>query len=403
MSKGWRAILGSLLVIATWAVVTPAPGAAAAGDPRSTTNALASGWPRAHQISELQLWSLESAVDSNGHVHVVGADENRHSPLYHLTNASGKWLQTEILQAPRRGAVIPIGIAVDSDDSIWILFSRWSRWNECGFGGCTGPRRLVGTYVVNNATGAWSVPLALPDAVNGRDHRFVVRNGRVHLAYSKDLKGTTRIWYATNAGGGWSTTQVGRGWGPFLQLGARGDPWIAYTSAPYAGGVTVAHSVNGGKSFAVTAAPGTQSAVDTAVVDGFDLDGAGRPVAIFDRYETDQGYWTYWVRLGSSGWTVPRRLVNRPTTAFDIGPHNRMHFLFDVWDTSHRDGLYYGSSTRGLATTRRIDRSDRFAYDAPSPPETLTLDDVGRAHVVFTIPYNDLRLGTWYLVGPALD
>lgn len=388
------AMLGGLLFVFASTAALPMSAARAAN-----------GWSQARQISDVTMDELASAVDSAGHVFVVGATDYRHGPLFLLTNASGTWVQSELAHSSRRGAINGLAIAVDTDDSVWILYHRWSFWNPCGFG-CPpgGPSKLDAIYVINNVGGMWSKPVALPRRIHADLNAFSVRDGHIQLAWTRRPRGgELEVRYATNASGSWISHVVGKGWGPHLELDVDGDPWLAYTAPEYAGGVIVAHWNAAGTAFLKSRAPGTRADPETSVVDGLGLDSDGRPVAFFDRYEQGQGYWTYWVRLGAAGWTAPHRLFNDYGFDFEVDASDRMHFLYDVGNYTRADGLYYGSSTGPVADPIRIDRSQRQVEDGPGAASTLTVDDGGRPHVVFAVPYNENRSGTWYITGPASD
>ena len=361
---------------------------------------LSPNWPRAVKVSDAPMSALASAVDSTGHVHVVGAEPAAHSPLLYLTNASGRWVQTTLVRPAAKGAINRVGIAIDVDDSVWIVYTLWQDFHPCGFDSpnCH-PNVRDGTYLINNAADRWSRPREVPNPATKLYWDFAVRDGRAYFAYNKysgDDKRTGEprffVWFGSYDRGRWESRKIGRGWGPYLAIAANGDPWIAFTQ----GGPVVAHRSGANSDFNLARAP-----YASAVVSGFDLDAEGRPNLIVYAMPPSDA-WTSVLRLDGDRWTTPRHVVKDTGTDYAVEPNGRIHWLKGRCSDTRYDGLYYGLSTARAAQLIRIDRSDRCALDGPGPAATLSVDRRGRPHVVFEV-WNPTRVGTWYRVGFAQD
>ena len=188
---------------------------------------------------------LASAVDSRGHVYAAGAVGYRNGPLYLLTNASGKWVQSELAQSPRRGAINGLEIAVDTRrfglDPLSPLVVLESVRHGLPARRPKQARRCVRHKQrrLEPGRGLWHCLTSIdPD---GRT-ASAVRDGNIHVAWVHTPRGgrkRDRLCHEPRRLG--TTYVVGKGWGPHLELDTHGQPWIGYTAPEYAGGVIVAH------------------------------------------------------------------------------------------------------------------------------------------------------------------
>jgi hypothetical protein len=342
---------------------------------------------------------MVAIVDATGNLHVFGSTDHRGEGIVHLTNAGGTWNDDQLTQPPEEGTDGLGWAAVDTDGSLWFSYIRWSFYNPCGFV-CPRPHsRYDGQYLINNVGGSWSEPLRLPDSV-GQGALLAVHDGVLHAAFGTfdRARQETSLYYATNPSNQWAIHDMGSGNPSGIKVASDGTPWIAYGGD--LGGAFLA-SIQGNE---VTAAaiPGvldTDGGIDALLIDPLD-----RPVVIFDRWEERHGYRAYAVRRDGLEWSPQELVANRYVDDAAFGPSGALHVVYHLFEMEKfsDEGLWYASLSNGASDSRHLDDSARFAYDAPSPPQVITVDQLGRPHVFFSTPYDEGEEGLWYVAGPPL-
>ena len=342
---------------------------------------------------------MAALVDADATLHIFGSTAFRGDGIIHVTNVGGRWSEERLTQPPAEGTDALVWAAVDSDGSVWFSFVRWSFYNPCGFT-CPKPRsRYDGHYVINNIEGSWSEPLKLPESFQ-EGALLAVHDGVLHAAYSsfdREREETT-LHYATNPSNEWEFHDLGSGYPAGIAVTSDGTPWVAY--AGDLGGAFLA-SIQGGEidSSTVPGVMDTDGGIDALLIDPLD-----RPVVIFDQWEERHGYRSYAVRRNDLDWSTPEHVADSDLDDAAFGPSGALHGVYELHEMEDfsDEGLWYASLSNGASDSRHLDDSARFAYDAPSPPQVITVDQLGRPHVFFSKSYDDGEEGLWYLVGPAL-
>jgi hypothetical protein len=343
-------------------------------------------WTGPELIASGDFNETDVVVDSQGTVHVAatgyGADIRG---IWYVTNASGQWTSQQVSSPPpaedgEQGDGEP-SIALDSDGSVWIAFSRWTCW-QCY------PDSPDGTWYVTNASGTWSEPRQIAQAAN-LSPSLVVRDGIVHVAYNERTNlghgDDYPIWYSTNASGEWVTIQIARkGYAPRLSLDATGRFQILYV-AP--NDIRLATQRPSGDFGAPEALPGSAGgsglamaieAGDGRMWAGWDQDTAGSSNVMVARHNPE-------------GWSQPELAITdghisslaadgfANVTASAAGP-DAIDELIYAWNAAPGGSFY----------------QDQLA-PAGGSYSSLATGTFGRAYVVYVIENPQLaRPGIWF-------
>ncbi|MEP7158320.1 MAG: hypothetical protein ABI797_02755 [Chloroflexota bacterium] len=347
------------------------------------------------QISATDLADLRVAIDGAGAVNVIGTTERKGRGLIHLTNSGGVWTEEEVTTPPAKGSDHGIVVATDTDGSLWVGFARYEVWNPCFFE-CAPPRsRLDGLYVINNASGAWSEPVRLPEELDaGREFDMAVRDGTLHLAYRLEAD-PPQIAYATNAGGAWQHEPVGPGFWPDLVLGGAGDPRVVMI-------------VVDGEDYSVALGLRTDSGWQIEPVPHSTGDPTSPHLGVNSADATvvqhahfELGYPSDLTTFDGTGWSAPAEIAPDSIDEMAVGPGDAVHVIFPVADTETSDGLWWAWLHGDTRVDQLIDASVREVEDGPSAPQSLALDAAGLPHIVYATPYDEGREGLWYVSGGA--
>jgi hypothetical protein len=187
-------------------------------------------WTGAELVARGVYVDPDIVFDSEGFIHIAaGGGEADNKGIWYFTNEGGYWTSQQVASPPpaedgEQGDGEP-SIALDTDGSVWIAFSRWTCW-QCY------PDSPDGTWYVTDASGTWSEPQQIAQDAN-LSPSLVVRDGIVHVAYNERTNlghgEDYPVWYSTNASGEWVTTQVVRkGASPQLAVDASGTVQILF-------------------------------------------------------------------------------------------------------------------------------------------------------------------------------
>lgn len=130
------------------------------------------------------------ALDQSGKVHISYYNGGDHKLLRYLTNQSGTWLDTTISSYSGSDiSAIKNAIVVDNNGNTHVCYLYQSR-----------------VMYTTNASGSWeSTQLAYPASISQIQPIAVVDSGKVHIA-AQDA--SDHLIYITNKSGSWETTTV---------------------------------------------------------------------------------------------------------------------------------------------------------------------------------------------------
>ena len=253
--------------------------------------------------------------------------------------------------------------------------------------------------MINNLGGSWSAPVKLPDPM-GQGSLLAVHDGVLHAAFSTfdRARQETSLYYATNPSDQWTIHDMGSGYPSGIEVASDGTPWIAY------GGDLGGAFISSPQGDELSAAEVPLDMDTDGGIDAFLIDPLDRPVVIFDQWEERHGYRAYAIRREGPEWSSPEHVADSYLDDAAFGPSGALHVVYELHELEKfsDEGLWYASLSNEASVTRHLDDSARFAYDAPSPPQVITVDHLGRPHVFFSTPYDEGEEGLWYLVGPPL-
>jgi hypothetical protein len=153
-------------------------------------------------------------VDGQNHLHISYFD-NWLEGLQYATNASGAWVSTTVDTAGAPGQYC--SIAVDPSDRVHISYND-SIWN---FG------KLK--YAVSDTVGGWSLQEVDNSGRVGQYSSIAADSaGHAHIAYGDNAHGTTK--YATNEAQSWAQATVSSSQGQYISLAldSSGNAHMAY-------------------------------------------------------------------------------------------------------------------------------------------------------------------------------
>lgn len=262
-------------------------------------------------------------------------------------------------------------IAVDTDGTVWIVFTRY----DCA--GCT-PTISSGVFVTNNTAGIWSEPVQVAGA-QAYDPSIVVSGGIAHVTYASGQmpeQPSYPSYYATNATGSWTSRELapnaslprlildaagiptaaystpsGIGWatfltadgqvtqdvpgptgevdGLFVALGETGLPHVVYAD-PAGGWFDATQQIGGDWSAPVEVRVGNVLLDAIRIAGGFGVVGSGRGLADGGAY----------VVFGSIGQTSP--IVSGEVTRTDLtGDINAYVFVYAYAGTAAEHGIWF--------------------------------------------------------------
>lgn len=270
--------------------------------------AAVTGWgPPTRAVPSIGPLSPSAVRDAAGNVHVAWIEDDRSQPagIFYATNTRGTWHKERVTT----GDVFPAhpSIGLDSAGHVYIAFNRVT----CVDPDCNDATSRI--FVANNKSGSWSVNARTPGPWDVTPS-LAVHNDKLYVAYEKQLfspYGNTDsgVWYATNAGGAWTETQVASAFGkcyvtqfPSLGVDANGKLFIAY-EGPRGAHQGCAHGYSAGMRLATNASGSwvrttvSTNAFDTAPALALGAD--GQPRIAFMRV----GVGIEYTRRTGSGWT----------------------------------------------------------------------------------------------------
>jgi hypothetical protein len=329
--------------------------------------------------------SVSAVLDGGGRIHVAWYEDQSIAgdPGIFYATSRGGWHRERVTTGDSFYA--SPSIAVDDAGTVYIAFARLT----CPTPTCeTGTSRVM--VAKRGASGSWTVtprtsgPADLAPSLS-------IHAGRLHIAFQRHTfpggrgDAASGIWYATNASGSWSQTQVTTANGrclvdqlPSLALDDRGHAWIAYegvrsgaSCGGFSGGLRLATNVSG----SWTRATLTTNADDFGP--SLALDRLGRPGIAFDR----AGVGVEFMRSAGSGWSSAALVDGQggePTLAFDSAGRPRVAY--------ERGGTWYAALASGWQRTRLYGGPvDYGTYGGPA----VLVPRSGDARVVYAVAEPD--------------
>jgi hypothetical protein len=347
------------------------------------------GWIGPERISTRAYEELSLVIDNDGIAHAA-AELN--DGIFYLTNASGSWTRERISTPVTGGSDRNPSMTYDADeDYLAISFTRYGRY-ECYELGCY-PANSLGIYVVTNYSGTSSEPFA----VTGPDtdyHELRAGRGQLHLTYEALGGEASFIHHATDSGPGptWVDVRLTEGHSPSLQVGRDGLPRIAFNDD----GVFFATAASTDGPFSVERVPAIVGWPELLLGED-DV-----PHIVFTSWEDPWSIMhTIWT---GSGWGEPELIaLDEIAGAAAVDGRGALHLIYDVYDTADEldEGLWYATNRAGAFEHRQLDQSTRVVPDGAGATSALAVDRAGRAHFLFTVPFDDRRAGLYYAIGPS--
>lgn len=367
--------------------------------PEPIPTAGADGWIGPLQIDTADYEQLSMAVDAGGFVHAAFVRNDR---IQYLTNRNGAWSRQRVTSPDGRDS--EPSIALDSDGSVWIAFTRWApvdpdycrNLTEC----IAVPQ---GVYYVTNESGGWSAadPLGPPQSSSPS---IEVRDGAVHLSYVSsvlcgDLCGAVDVRYKTNQDGSWTDSEVGLTWGPpELEIGSDGSAHLAHWNLEWDDETSSYRYVV------------LYTRVDRST-------GVASTETVWDGEEPSEAFWVQRTLLELDAADNPEIVAQ--IVISDEGADAIFHLVRqpEGWieasappiGSVHAAALDTGGSLHLLAccTEYLTNRSGEYEEHFFNPDQTvdslvgdMAIDNLGRPHMLFRI--QDADGGTlWYAVGPS--
>jgi hypothetical protein len=341
--------------------------------------AAAPGWSEpARVVAALEPSAPSVAVDPSGALHVAYHEGYLDAPpgVFYATNAGGAW-HKERVTTGGDGYARP-SIALDGQGNVFIAFALLT---------CPDPSCESGSSRINVATnksGSW---VAKPRTAGPADlaPSLVVRDGKLHVAFQRrtfpDFLGaaSSGIWYATDAGGSWSATQVASAEGrcyldqfPSLALDAAGRAFIAYERArtpPDCAGFSagVGLGSNGSGSWISSRISRDRDDFGPSLA----LDQSGRPGVTFDR----AGAGIQFTRQQASGWKPLSQVAVGGEASLAFDADSRPHVAYE------HNGVRYATRSDGAWLRTRV-YAGPVDYGTYGGPRILVMPS-GLARIVF--------------------
>lgn len=337
-------------------------------------------------------------MDADGRVHIAAAERGSDG-IYYLTNVSGDWTEERLTTAPRRGTDIGPSIDIDDNGSLWIGFTRWTRYSWCWFD-CRGDELYVndGIYYIRAGPAGWSEPMLLSaDATLGW---FKVKAGQIHVTYARPSEDGSAAYYATHAEGRWTSTEITAN-GTVEALRVDGDGRAQLIYVEYDANYTSASYFRG--TATVAGVPEAEALPYLEYAERLGFDHAGQPYAA-------AGSSLY--RLSDGRWSPAREIFAPITVEIDEDAWEATPYVHDV-DFDAQGALHAISQDNGdgIGVVYATDRGGQLRNDvliptgmwadAPPPPASLVIDHMGRPQLLFVLisgEEDDVE-GLWHVVG----
>jgi hypothetical protein len=338
------------------------------------------GWTGPLFVSERNYWEPTLVIDADGNVHAAAL---LNDGIFYLTNSSGSWTRERLSRAPAQGHDREPSIALDSDGSLWVAFTRYRR-TECQIS-CY-PADSDGIYYVSGRAGDWSDPVRIGNGGN-EVGSLQVDGGTIHLASVRwvDPLGFS-VFYTTNSSGDWTEERLrDKGNGAQLRLGSDGLARIAFSDGPALYYAT-AQAATG--SFTLEQAP-----------DGFfaflALDNADEPHIVAHVGEEEVRY----MHRSGDAWTEPEPVALGGMASGIAVDDQRVAHIISRYNVGG-PGVRYATNASGGIESTQLYASTADVSDVGSSPSAIGLDGAGRPHVLFMVFHEYQGVGLWYAVGP---
>jgi len=371
---------------------TPTATATVAPSPTPTVAPTLAPWPAAKHIAGGGFSQPAVAVDPSGNVHIAATAADNEG-IWYLTNASGTWVEQQLVNPwnsdpEMTGSVDEPTLAIDpSDGSVWVAFVYW-QCADCGTGWPDG------VYMVNNAGGTWSDPVALDTGDGATYPSLAVRDGRMYLAWAVAGDYFHRygpVGFGTDASGSWDVRQIAKA-GAFPRIAVQSDGRIGILF----GGSSVRYAdQKGSGSFITERLPDTAGNVGSFA----------HPVIAVDPISGDTwAAWTthtgaygnvndvYVASHGPQGWSDPI-LAIPDGELIGLGVRDGLSQV-----TADKSGVTYASDASGSFVEQVIASPSNFSW----PDAAFVLQQSGRPLVVIARDIPSNQSGLWFLKGPGV-
>lgn len=340
---------------------------------------------------------LSLVVDPDGFVHAAFVRNGR---LQYLTNTSGAWTRQAVTTPEGRDD--QPSIALDSDGSLWIAFTRWE---PCPVeGDCFA--QPEGILYVTNSSGAWLAAEQLGPKWSARPS-LAVRQGKVYLAYLANQAcgfepcGPSALHYKTNSSGSWVDDEIGDTleWGPELALGSDGSVYLAYIDVgkwPTEWDVNMSSHVTGiavargdgatGSLSSETIYEETGGSIFSSVL--MALDGSDRPHVVAEMVDVDDSSTVHYFATRDGVWAEEPTAPPAMPSALAADGDGSLHVLLAMPDCC----LQYMTNQSGAF---------EGGWSLADGPGVIDVDQRGRAHILF-VTTGDNGDSLWYTVGPTV-
>lgn len=337
------------------------------------------GWSEPSRVvPALEPSAPSIALDANGALHVAYHEGYLDAPpgVFYATNEGGAWRKERVTTGGDGYARPSIGL--DGEGNVFIAFALLT----CPDPSCEGGTSRI--YVATNKSGSW---VAKPRTLGPADlaPSLAVKDGKLHLAFQRRTfpgfvgAASSGIWYATNAGGSWVSTQVGSAEGkcyldqfPSLALDATGRAFIAYerpSTPPDCGGFSAGIGLIANESGSWVRSKVSRASDDFGP--SLALDQHGRPGVTFDR----AGVGVQFTRRLPAGWKSVSQVAMGGEASLAFDADGDPHVAYE------QNGIRHATKSSGAWLRTRVYTGpvDYYTFGGPR----IVMNASGLARVVF--------------------
>ncbi|NPV59943.1 MAG: hypothetical protein HPY75_09795 [Actinobacteria bacterium] len=340
--------------------------------------------------SQYDQYEPQIALDASGAAHVVwdGYDPDGYSKqIYYATNAGGSWSSPARLSTQSQYDQYYPQIALDASGAAHVVWE--------GYDATEGIWQI---WYATNAGGSWSGPVRLSTQSQYNQYypqMVLDASGAAHVVWDGyDPDGDyEQIWYATNAGGSWSgpvrlsTQSQYNQYYPRMALDASGATHVVwYGYDPENDYEQVYYATNAGGSWSSPVRLSTQSQYYQRGSQ-IALDGSGAAHVAWGGYDDSENEWLIWYTTNAGGdWSAPLSISPDDDgpygTAIKTDSAGKAHVVWHGHNSTYGGGcsVLYSTNAGGSWSYPELLSGDHG--HGGSYPIGLAIDPFDHPHVV---------------------